>query len=217
VVNPIHPTSFGPVNFSHLASDANSKYRLNIESAYLQDQIEIRRWRQFVLGARYDIFDLDALDRNTNIERQRADYKWSPRAAVIVKPVDTVSLYTAWSINYLPASGDQFSALNPGTLILQPQKFDQTEVGAKWNINPKLLFTAAVYELKRTNVPIANPTDPTQFFPSGSHLIRGFETALTGYVTPEWQSVFGYAYTDAKITSATSATIVPGNRVPPVP
>src|SRR5205085_107183 len=146
-----------------------------------------------------------------------ADYKWSPRAAVIVKPIDTVSLYTAWSINYLPASGDQFSALSPGTLILQPQKFDQTEVGAKWNINPKLLFTAAVYELKRTNVPIANPADPTQFFPSGSHLIRGFETALTGYVTPEWQSVLGYAYTDAKITSATSATIVPGNRVQLVP
>jgi catecholate siderophore receptor len=217
VVNPFNPAFFGPVNFSHLATDANSKYRLNIESAYLQDQIEVTRWLQFVLGARYDIFDLDALDRNTNIDRQRADYKWSPRAAVIVKPIDTVSLYTAWSINYLPASGDQFSTLNPGTLILQPQKFDQTEVGAKWNINPKLLFTAAVYELKRTNVPIADPSNPLNFFPSGSHLIRGFETALTGYVTPEWQSVLGYAYTDAKITSATSATIVPGNRVQLVP
>jgi len=217
VVNPFNPTFFGPVNFSHLASDANSKYRLNIESAYLQDQIEVTRWLQFVLGARYDIFDLDALDRNTGIDRQRADYKWSPKAAVIVKPIDTVSLYSAWSINYLPASGDQFSTLNPGTLILQPQKFDQTEVGAKWNINPKLLFTAAVYELKRTNVPIADPNNPLNFFPSGSHLIRGFETALTGYVTPEWQSVLGYAYTDAKITSATSATVVPGNRVQLVP
>ena len=65
-----------------------------------------------------------------------------------------MSLYTAWSISYLPASGDQFSALNPGTLILQPQKFENTEVGAKWNINPRLLFTAAAYELIRTNVPI---------------------------------------------------------------
>jgi catecholate siderophore receptor len=217
VVNPFNPTFFGPVNFSHLATDANSKYRLNVESAYLQDQIEITRWLQFVLGARYDIFDLDAFDRNTSIDRQRADYKWSPKAAVILKPIDTVSLYTAWSINYLPASGDQFSTLNPGTLILQPQKFDQTEVGAKWNINPKLLFTAAVYELKRTNVPIADPSNPLNFFPSGSHLVRGFETALTGYVTPEWQSVLGYAYTDAKITSATSPTIVPGNRVQLVP
>jgi len=130
---------------------------------------------------------------------------------------DTVSLYTAWSINYLPASGDQFSALSPGTLILQPQKFEQTEVGAKWNINPKLLFTTAVYELIRTNVPIADPSGNGLFFPSGAHKIRGFETALTGYVTPEWQSVAGYAYTDAKITSATSTTVLPGNRVQLVP
>ena len=220
IVNPFNPTYFGQVDFVHGsngANDANSKYRLNVESAYVQDQIEVTRWLQFVLGARYDIFDLDALDLNTNIDRQRADFKWSPKAAVILKPIDTVSLYTAWSINYLPASGDQFSALSPGTLILQPQKFEQTEVGAKWNINPRLLFTAAAYELVRTNVPIADPSGNGLFFASGSHLIRGFETALTGYITPEWQSVAGYAYTDAKITSATSATIVPGNRVQLVP
>lgn len=217
LVNPFNPTYFGPVTFNHLASDANSKYRLNVDSAYVQDQIEVTRYLQFVLGARYDIFDFNALDQNTNIERNRADYKWSPKAAVILKPIDTVSLYTAWSINYLPASGDQFSALSPGTLILQPQKFEQTEVGAKWNIDPKLLFTAAAYELRRTNVPIADPSGNGLFFASGAHLIRGFETALTGYITPEWQSIAGYAYTDAKITSATSPTIVPGNRVQLVP
>jgi len=217
VVNPFNPTYFGPVTFNHIATDANSKYQLNVESAYVQDQIEVTRWLQFVLGTRYDIFDFNALDLNTNIERQRADYKWSPKAAVILKPVDTVSLYTAWSINYLPASGDQFSALSPGTLILQPQKFEQTEIGAKWNINPRLLFTAAAYELIRTNVPIADPRGNGLFFASGAHNIRGFETALTGYVTPDWQSVAGYAYTDAKITSATSPTIVPGNRVQLVP
>ena len=115
------------------------------------------RWLQFLVGARYDSFDLTALDRNTNIHRNRVDDKISPRAAVIVKPMDTMSFYTAWSISYLPASGDQFSALNPGTLILQPQKFENTEVGAKWNINPKLLFTAAAYQLLRTNVPIDDP------------------------------------------------------------
>ena len=77
--------------------------------------------------------------------------------------------------------------MNPGTLILQPQKFENTEVGAKWNINPRLLFTAAVYELNRTNVPIADPSGNGLFFASGAHQIHGFETALTGYVTPDWQ------------------------------
>jgi len=169
------------------------------------------------VGARYDSFDLTALDQDTNIRRERVDNNVSPRAAVIVKPIDNLSVYTAWSISYLPASGDQFSALNNGTLILAPQKFENTEVGVKWSILPKLQFTAATYELNRTNVPIADPNNPGFFFPSGSHKIRGFETALTGYVTPDWQSTFGYAYTDARITSATSATIVAGNRVQLVP
>jgi catecholate siderophore receptor len=217
VVNPFNPTYFGPVIFSHIPSDANSKYRLNIASGYVQDQIEATRWLQFFLGARYDSFDMSALDLNTNIIRNRVDDKISPRAAVIVKPIDNLSIYTAYSLSYLPASGDQFSALSPGTLILQPQKFENTEVGVKWNIDPKLLFTAAAYELNRTNVPIADPNNPGFFFPSGANQIRGFETAMTGYVTPDWQTVFGYAYTDARVTSATSPTIVPGNRVQLVP
>ncbi|WP_027582269.1 TonB-dependent siderophore receptor [Bradyrhizobium sp. Ai1a-2] len=217
VVNPFNPTYFGPVLFTHLPSDANSKYRLNIASGYVQDQIEATRWLQFFLGARYDSFDLSAFDFNTNINRSRVDEKVSPRVAIIVKPLDNLSVYTAYSTSFLPASGDQFSALSPGTLILQPQKFENTEVGVKWNIQPKLLFTAAIYELNRTNVPIADPNNPGFFFPSGANQIRGFETAVTGYVTPDWQTVFGYAYTDARITSATSPTIVPGNRVQLVP
>ena len=131
--------------------------------------------------------------------------------------MENLSVYTAYSVSYLPASGDQFSSLSPGTLILQPQKFENTEVGVKWNIYPKLLFSTAIYNLDRTNQPIADGNNPGFFFPSGSTLIRGFETSLTGYVTADWQSSLGYAYTDARITSATSTTVVPGNRVQLVP
>ena len=87
----------------------------------------------------------------------------------------------------------------------------------KWNINPKLLFSTAIYNLNRTNQPIADGNNPGFFFPSGATLTRGFEASLVGYVTDQWQSSLGYAYTDAKITSATSATVVAGNRVQLVP
>ena len=218
-VNPFNPTFFGPVTFNHISSgstpDANSKYRLNIASGYVQDQIEATRWLQFLVGARYDNFDMSALDLNSAINRNRVDDFISPRAAVIVKPVDSMSLYTAWSVSYLPSTGDQFSALNPSTIIIEPQRFESAEVGAKWNINPKLLFTAATYQLLRANVPINVGNGVS--IPGGSQKVQGFETALTGYITPEWQSVAGYAYTDARITSLSSATIVPGNRVQLVP
>ncbi len=123
----------------------------------------------------------------------------SPQAALIVKPVENVSVYGAYSVSYLPASGDQFSSLTDATLILDPQKFENKEIGAKWNINPKLQFTAAIYELNRTNQPIPDPTRVGFSLPNGATKVHGFETGLNGYVTEAWQSALGYAYTDARI------------------
>src|SRR6478735_5793580 len=227
VANPFAPTYFGSVNFIHQfpgalspgvsAADANSDYTLYTTSAYARDTIEITRWLQIIAGARFDRFDESALDKNTNINRSLVNNKLSPQAAVIVKPIENLSFYYAYSVSYLPAAGDQFSTLSNGTIILAPQKFVNNEVGAKWNINPKLLFTAAVYDLNRYNVPLPDPNNAGFFILSGSNRIQGFETTLTGYVTPDWQSTLGYAYTDARVTSATSTTIVPGNRIQLVP
>jgi len=225
--NPFDPTYFGTINFVHqypgafspgvTSADGNSKYRLFIESAYARDTIELTRWLQLIGGARFDRFDLSALDMNTATNRARVDSKVSPHAAVIVKPIDSLSIYAAYSISYLPASGDQFSTLSSGTLLLAPQKFENKEVGVKWDVLPRLQYTAAVYDLKRTNVPLADPNNPGFFILSGSNRIRGFETGLNGWVTNDWQSSLGYAYTDARVTSNTSATIVAGNRIQLVP
>ena len=227
VGNPFAPTYFGPVFFMHQfpgafspgvsTADSNTDYTLNVASAYARDTIDITRWLQLIAGVRFDRFDESAVDLNTNTNRSLVNNNVSPQAAVIVKPIENLSLYYAYSVSYLPASGDQFSTVNGGTVILAPQKFVNNELGAKWNINPRLLFTAAVYNLDRTNVPLPDPNNPGFFVLSGSNRIKGFESSLTGYITPDWQSTFGYAYTDARVTGATSATIVPGNRIQLVP
>jgi catecholate siderophore receptor len=227
VGDPFNPTYFGAVSFIHHSTggnadgvstpDANSDYRLNIQSVYVRDTLEITRWLQLIGGARFDRFDLMAVDLNTNTTRSRVDQKVSPHGAVILKPVDNLSIYYAYMESFLPASGDQFSQLNNGTLILEPQRFVNNEVGLKWSILPRLHYAAAVCDLKRTNVPIADPNNPGFFLLSGNHRIQGFENTLTSYVTKDWQTVLGYAYTDARITSNTSSTVVAGNRVQLVP
>src|SRR6202048_2611304 len=83
--NAFAPTFFGPIKFIHqlpgafspgvTSADSNSKYRLNIESAYAQDQIEVTRWLQLIAGARYDRFEMSATDENTAIFRTRPDYE----------------------------------------------------------------------------------------------------------------------------------------------
>jgi catecholate siderophore receptor len=235
-MNPLAPTYFGPVNFIHHATfvnngdgvtttDSNSNYGLNIESAYVRDTVDITRWLRIIGGLRFDRLEMAATDQNTGIFRTRTDNLTSPQAAVIVKPINNLSVYTAYSVSYLPSSGDQFSSLTQGTLILAPQKFVNTEVGLKWNINPKLLFSTAIYNLDRTNQPIPDPTAPAGSglaFPNGATRVRGYEASLAGYVTNAWQSSLGYAYTDARIahdlTAATVALpILAGMRVQLVP
>ena len=91
-------------------------------------------------------------------------------------------------VSYLPASGDQFSALADGTVILAPQKFVDNEVGVKWQALPHLLYSFAVYDLQRTNVPLPDPNNPGFFILSGRNSIRGLETELKGYLNDAWQS-----------------------------
>jgi catecholate siderophore receptor len=216
-VSPLNPVSFTPVVFRNLPTGANNTYRLGLAAAYAQDQVEITKYLQLIGGLRYDYFDLESTDRRTGITLGRIDHLVSPRFGVIVKPVENVSFYGSYSVSYLPSSGDQFSTLSPGTAIAEPEKFVNKEIGVKWEIFPRLLFTAAVYDLDRTNQRLADPNNPGFFILSGATNAKGFETSLVGYVTDAWQISGGYAYTDARIVSATSAIVVAGNRVALVP
>ncbi|MCS3898219.1 catecholate siderophore receptor [Bradyrhizobium japonicum USDA 38] len=217
-IDPRNPTSYVPVTFANNGgTDANNTYKLNLGAVYVQDQVEITRYLELIGGLRFDHFDLTSRDRRTFVELNRVDDLVSPRAGVVFKPLENLSIYGSYSISYLPSAGDQFSALTPGLVIAAPEKFVNKEVGLKYDIFPSLQFATAIYELDRTNQRFADPNNAGFFILSGATKTRGVEASLTGYVTDAWQITGGYAYTDARITSNNSATIVAGNRVGLVP
>src|SRR4029078_4011749 len=89
-------------------------------------------------------------------------------AGGVVKPVEAVSLYGSYSVSYLPSSGDQFSSLTVITQQVEPEKFRNYEVGAKWDVLPGLSLTPALYRLDRTNTRSTDPNDPTRIVQIGS-------------------------------------------------
>src|SRR5262249_54301404 len=161
-VSPLNPVSFTPVTFIN-TTGANNTYRLGLAAVYVQDQIEVTKYLQFITGVRFDRFDLESRDRRNGAVFGRTDDLTSPRFGVVLKPVDNVSIYGSYSISYLPSAGDQFSVLAPGTAIAQPEKFTNEEVGLKWDISPRLQFATAVYDLERTNQRLADPNNPGFF------------------------------------------------------
>jgi catecholate siderophore receptor len=216
-VSPLDPANLTPVIFRNIASGANNTYRLNLAATYLQDQVEITRYLQLIGGIRFDRFDLESQDRRTRVIFGRVDDLVSPRAGVVLKPAENVSVYGSYSVSYLPSAGDQFSTLAPGTVIADPEKFVNKELGAKWDVSPRLQFTTAVYDLVRTNQRLPDPNNAGFFILTGATRTKGFEAGASGYITNAWQMQGGYAYTDARIASDTSAVIRAGNRVQLVP
>jgi catecholate siderophore receptor len=216
-VSPLNPVSYVPVTFRNTATDANSTYRLNLASVYAQDQIEISPHLQLIAGARFDHFGLSNRDRRSGVTIEREDNLVSPRFGFVVKPVEPVSVYGSYSVSFLPSAGDQFSTLSPGLAIAEPERFENREIGVKWDVGERLQLTAALYDLDRINQRLADPNNPGFFILSGGTNAKGFELGANGYVTDWWQVAGGYAYTDARIVGATSATIVAGNKVGLVP
>ncbi len=211
-----NPTINIPVTFRQTATDADNRVHAIVAAAYLQDQIELSRKVQVLLGIRFDRFDLSFHNNRNGDQLGRLDNLVSPRVGLVIKPVSPLSLYTSYSVSYLPSSGDQFSALTSVTQTLKPEKFNNYEVGAKWDIRDSLSLTAAAYRLDLRNTRATDPNDPTRVVQTGSQRTNGFELSLNGAITRHWKVLGGYTYQDAYVSSATTSA-ARGARVAQVP
>src|SRR5262249_49803842 len=200
-----NPTTTTPVTYRQSATDADNHIRTNLAAAYAQDQIELSEYVDVVAGLRFDRFDLQYHNNRNGDTLDRVDNLVSPRAGLVVKATPALSLYTSYSVSSLPSSGDQFSSLTTITQQVEPEQFNNYEVGAKWDVRPALALTTAVYRLDRTNTRSTDPNDPTRIVQTGSQRTNGFELGVNGQIVQGWKIAGGYAYQDASVTSATTA------------
>ena len=207
---------FRPVNTNAARTPANwNETEASVAAAYVQDQIRISDSVEILAGLRFDRFELDATNLNNGQSFGRTDDLVSPRLGLIVRPVPEVTLYASYGRSYLPSAGDQFTSLDLTAEGLRPERFDNYEVGAKWEPVPGLLATLAVYQLDRTNTRAPGAT-PGTIVLTGAQRSRGVEIGLERNVTDRWQVSAGYALQEAEITRTTSAAPA-GREVPLVP
>ena len=208
------PVAIPPITFRPGTGQRATESEADILAFYLQDQIEIGPV-EIVAGLRYDRFDIEVTDLISGVATARTDDLWSPRLGFVFHPVERVSLYASYSRSYLPQSGDQFNSLDVTGANLEPERFDNYEVGAKWEPRAGLLLSAAVYQLDRTNTRAPGP-NPGQVVITGAQRSQGIELELSGQILPNWQLSAGYALQDAEIRRTTSSAPA-GRDVPQVP
>lgn len=207
----------GNVTTVSLSSDLNDKTEADVTvySAYIQDEIEVAPWLDLVLGVRFDRFEITVDNIATFIETgerditSRTDSEFSPRLGFILKPKENISVYGSFSESFLPRSGEQFADLpddpdTPDDETLDPNTFQNLEVGVKWDIADRLSVTAALFEVEQSSPQEAPPTvDPETGVIVNDNAgdlvvvdsqVRGFEAQLQGELTAKWYLSAGYSY-----------------------
>lgn len=143
------------------------------------------------MGARFDSFEIDVLNVPANERKTRQDEEITPRAGLVFKPQENISLYVSYSESFLPRSGEQFANINGSNDQLEPNTFTNKEVGAKWDLSRGLSLTAAYFEIEQSSPQVAD-NDPATLDVIDSE-IMGFELQLQGRLSESWYVSTGYS------------------------
>ncbi|WP_032097681.1 MULTISPECIES: TonB-dependent receptor [unclassified Alteromonas] len=195
--------------FSALNDD--TRVDLDVYSFYVQDEIALSENFDLVLGARFDSFDIKVFDARPDVldTRNRTDEEVSPRAGLVYKPQENISIYASYSESFLPRSGEQYANINGDADSLDPDTFTNQEIGVKWDFADSMSFTAAIFENEQTSLD-NDPTDPEGFIEVDSD-VSGFELQLQGYITDKWFVTANYSNLDGENASGVELRELPEN------
>jgi catecholate siderophore receptor len=211
------PRTSLPMTFRPSATDADNHGVAHVAAAYVQDQVTFTPRLQAVLGLRFDRFTVDFHNNRTAADLRSEDGLVSPRLGLVYKPLEPVSVYGSYSLSYLPRAGEQLSSLSATNQALDPERFRNYELGAKWDLGSRLSVTGAAYRLDRENVAVPDPVNPAVSVLVDAQRTRGIELGVSGSPTASWTVLGGYAYQDGEITRSVSATARAGARLAQLP
>ena len=203
VFNITRPINFG-VNaagvrtYNDFTADLKSSTQSDIEvtSIYIQDQIDVTDNFKVLLGGRLDNFDITVRDIKNGTSESREDEEFSPRAGLIYKPQENISLYVSYAESFLPRSGEQFKKLDANAARLDPDVYESTEVGVKWDIRPGLSFTASYFDSEQTIA--TRDSDTGENSEIVGLQVDGIELELKGQVTEKLSLAIGYSDLDGE-------------------
>ena len=192
------------VTTAFTALNDDTRVTLDVASFFVQDEIELSEHLDLVLGARFDRFDIEVFNAKAVETRSRTDEQVSPRAGLIYKPQENISLYASYSESFLPRSGEQYTDINGSDNQLDPDTYSNQEIGIKWDFAQGLSFTAAVFENEQSSPQVADDNPETLDVIDSD--ISGYELQLTGYVNDDWRITANYSHLEGEIVDRNGPT-----------
>ena len=194
------------VNFTN-SLKSKTESDISVTSLFIQDQMDLTDNIKLMIGGRLDSFDITVDDIKNGTSESRTDDRFSPRAGLIYKPQESVSLYMSYSESFLPRSGEQFKKLDATAARLDPDVFESTELGVKWAMTDTLSFTAAIFDSEQTKATYDNVTGENSEIRGLQ--VDGMEVELRGQVSDKLELAVGYSSLDGTTSSGGVAREVP--------
>lgn len=158
---------------------------------YVQDQVRLTDRLQVRLGARYDDFTNESVNRTTGARTSVSDDKVSPQIGIVFDATDALTLYAAYGQGFRQNSGADFAG-RP----FEPEESESAEIGARFDI-AGLQATLAVFSMTKTNILTADPVNAGFSIAIGEARSQGVEVDLAGELPGGVNVWLSYAYVDA--------------------
>ena len=181
---------------------------IEVTSIYIQDQIDLSDNLIVLLGGRLDQFDITVDDIKAGTSLSREDDEFSPRAGIIFKPQDNVSLYLSYSESFLPRAGEQYKKLTASSAALDPDVYESSEVGVNWDITPDLSLRASYFDSEQT---IATRDESGEGAEIVGLQVDGIELEIKGQVSDQLFVSFGYSDMDGETSTGGEPREIPKN------
>jgi iron complex outermembrane recepter protein len=181
---------------------------------YLQDHIQLTKKLKFLAAGRFDFFRHKQHDFMVAEDSRIIKRAFSPKVGLVYQPIDSVSLYTSYSQGFNPNTW----ARTADNLPVDPETGQQIEGGVKLNLfEGRLQPTLSVYQIRKRNVAVSDPNDPTGSFyiQSGEQKSKGVEFDATLLPARGIILLASYGYTEAYVSA--DSTIPVGDRLVNVP
>ncbi|SOD95955.1 TonB-dependent siderophore receptor [Caenispirillum bisanense] len=165
---------------------------------YLQDQITFYEDWVLTLGGRYSWVEQTTEQKLAGTTEEKKDSAFTGRLGLSYVFDNGVAPYVAYTEGFTPTEGTDLSGES-----FEPQDSKQYEVGVKYQPPAtNALFTAAVYQLTKTNVLTRDPSNINASVQAGEVRARGLELEAKASLFTGWDVALAYAYTDAEVTKS---------------
>jgi iron complex outermembrane receptor protein len=157
---------------------------------YLQQELTFADKFIASVGLRNDWIDTDQTNNLTGRVTSGDFSEFSKRFGLTYKITPEVATYVSYAESAVPAS----------SLLVDVERGEQYELGVKYQPDAfPALFTAAVYDLRKTNVTVTDPIT-LQPVPIGETRVRGVDLEAKAELPQNFSLTAAYSYLDAEIT-----------------